>query len=121
MGRMRKGQNRGVGSHDAIKLLNDESVELIKATLPSPDATWVQQVSGRSTMRQLDIHGSQWQGPVDVTKVISRKIFHKSSSCNKVVDMPVEVQRQEPMVSSNKSRENDKDSVTTSPTRSQRR
>ena len=32
---MTKGQNRGVGSHDGIKLLNDESVELIKATLRS--------------------------------------------------------------------------------------
>ena len=55
---MTKGQNRGVGSHDAIKLLNDEGVELIKETLSSPAliATWVQQVSGRSTMSQLDIH-----------------------------------------------------------------
>ena len=26
-------QNRGVGSHDATKLLNDENVELIKVTL----------------------------------------------------------------------------------------
>ena len=43
---------------------------------------------------------------VDVTKVRSCKRFHRSSSCNKVVDMPVEVQRQEPMVSSNRSREN---------------
>ena len=32
MGRMTKGQNRGVGSLDAIKLLNDEGVELIKVT-----------------------------------------------------------------------------------------
>ena len=38
MGRRTKGQNR-VGGHDAIKLLNDESVELIKATLPSPVLT----------------------------------------------------------------------------------
>ena len=36
---MTKGQNRGVGSHDAIKLLNDENVELIKVTLPSPALT----------------------------------------------------------------------------------
>ena len=43
----------------------------------------------------------------------------RSSSCNKVVDMPVEVHRQEPMVSSNRSRENDYDSVTTNPSRSQ--
>ena len=28
-----------VASHDAIKLLNDESVELIKETLPSPALT----------------------------------------------------------------------------------
>ena len=28
-----------VASHDAIKLLNDESVELIKVTLPSPTLT----------------------------------------------------------------------------------
>ena len=42
-----------------------------------------------------------------------------SSSCNKVVDMPMEVQRQEPMVSGNRSRENDYDSVTTNPSRSQ--
>ena len=56
---------------------------------------------------------------VDVTKVRSCKRFHRSSSCIKVVDMPVEVQRQEPMVSSNRSRENDYDSVTTNPTRSQ--
>ena len=56
---------------------------------------------------------------VDVTKVRSCKRFHRSSSCNKVVDMPVEVQRQEPMVSSNRSRENDYDSVTTNPARSQ--
>ena len=55
----------------------------------------------------------------DVTKVRSCKRFHRSSSCNKVVDMPVEVQRQKPMVSSNRSRENDYDSVTTSPIRSQ--
>ena len=53
---------------------------------------------------------------VDVTKVRSCKRFHRSSSCNKVVDMPVEVQRQEP---SNRGRENDCESVTTSPTRSQ--
>ena len=39
----------------------------------------------------------------DVTEVRSCKRFHRSSSCNKVVDMPVEVQR----------RENDYDSVTT--------
>ena len=56
---------------------------------------------------------------VDVTKVRSCKRFHKSSSCNKVVDMPVEVQRQETMVSSNRSREDDYDSVRTNPTRSQ--
>ena len=56
---------------------------------------------------------------VDVIKVRSCKRFHKSSSCNKVVDMPVEVQRQEPMVSKNRSRENDCDSVTMNPTRSQ--
>ena len=31
----KSGQNRGVGSHDAIKLLNDEYVELIKVTLPA--------------------------------------------------------------------------------------
>ena len=52
----------------------------------------------------------------DGTKVRSCKIFHRSSSCNKVVDMPVEVQRQEPMVLSNRSLENDYDSVTTYPT-----
>ena len=56
---------------------------------------------------------------VDVTKVGSCKRFHKSSSCNKVVDIPVEVQRQEPILSSNRGRENDKDSVTTNLTRSQ--
>ena len=56
---------------------------------------------------------------VDVTKVRSCKRFHRSSSCNKVVDMPVEVQRQEPMVSSNRGRENDYDGVTTILTRSQ--
>ena len=56
---------------------------------------------------------------VDVIKVRSCKRFHRTSSCNKVVDMPVEVQRQEPMVSSNRSRENDYDSVTTNPSRSQ--
>ena len=56
---------------------------------------------------------------VDVTKVRSCKRFHMSSSCNKVVDMPMEVQRQEPMVSGNRSRENDYDSVTTNPSRSQ--
>ena len=38
---------------------------------------------------------------VDVTRVKSCKRFHKSSSCNKVVDMPVETQGQEPVVSSN--------------------
>ena len=31
--------NRGVGSHDAIKLLNDENVEMIKLTLPNPALT----------------------------------------------------------------------------------
>ena len=36
---MTKGQNRGVGSHDAIKLLNYENVELIKVTLRSPALT----------------------------------------------------------------------------------
>ena len=36
-----------------------------------------------------------------------------------IVDIPVEVQRQEPMVSSNRSRENDYDSVTTNSPRSQ--
>ena len=50
---------------------------------------------------------------LDVTKVRSCKRFHRSSSCIKVVDVSVEVQRQEPMVSSNRSRENDYDSVTT--------
>ena len=39
-------------------------------------------------------------------------------SCKRV-DMPVEVQRQEPTVSSNRGRENDYDSVTTNLTRSQ--
>ena len=47
----------------------------------------------------------------DVTKVRSCKRFHRFSSCNKVVDMPVEVQRQKPMVSSNRRRENDYDSI----------
>ena len=56
---------------------------------------------------------------VDVTKVRSCKRFHRSSSCNKVVNIPVEMQRQEPAVSSNRSHENDYDSVTTNPTRSQ--
>ena len=56
---------------------------------------------------------------VDVTKARSCKRFHRSNSCYKVVDMPVEVQRQEPMVSGNRSRENDYDSVTTNPSRSQ--
>ena len=56
---------------------------------------------------------------VDVTNVRSCKRFHRSDSWNKVVDMPVEVQRQEPMVSSNRSLENDYDSVTTNPSRSQ--
>ena len=42
---------------------------------------------------------------VDVTRVRSCKRFHRSSSCIKVVDMPVEVQRQEPMVSSNRNLE----------------
>ena len=56
---------------------------------------------------------------VDVTKVGSCNRFHRSSSCNKVVDMSVEVQRQEPMVSSNRSRENDYDSETTNTSRSQ--
>ena len=55
---------------------------------------------------------------VDVTKVRSRKRFHRSSSCYKVVDMPVEVQRQEPMMSSNRSHENDYDSVTSNSPRS---
>ena len=32
-------ENRGVGSHEAIKLLNNESVELIKVTLRSPALT----------------------------------------------------------------------------------
>ena len=36
LGSMTKGQDRGVGSHDAFKLLNDENVELIKVTLRSP-------------------------------------------------------------------------------------
>ena len=52
---------------------------------------------------------------VDVTKVKSCKSFHRSNSCNKVVDMPVEVQRQKSMVSSNRSRGNDYGSVTTNP------
>ena len=52
----------------------------------------------------------------DGTKVRSCERFHRSSPCNKVVDMPVEVQRQEPMVLSNRSRGNDYDSVTTYPT-----
>ena len=56
---------------------------------------------------------------VDMTKATSSKRFHRSSSCYKVVDMPVEVQRQEPMVSSNRSRENDCDSVTTNSSTSQ--
>ena len=54
MGRMTKGQNRVVGSHDAIKLLNDESIELIKVTLRSPALTRL----GNNRMSQLDIHGS---------------------------------------------------------------
>ena len=53
MGRMTKGQNRGVGSHNAIKLLNDECVELIKATLPSTALTRL------AYNRKV---GSQWQG-----------------------------------------------------------
>ena len=56
---------------------------------------------------------------LDMTKARSSKRFRRSSSCNKVVDMPVEVQRQEPMVSSNRSRENDYDSVTTNSSTSQ--
>ena len=72
-------------------------------------------MNGRSTMSQLDIHGKD----VDVTKVRSCKRFRRSNSCIKVVDMPVEVQRQEPMVSINRSRENDSDSVTTNSLRSQ--
>ena len=56
---------------------------------------------------------------VDVTIVGSCKKFYRSNSCNKVVDKPVEVQRQEPMVSRNRSRENDSDSVTTNSSRSQ--
>ena len=39
---------------------------------------------------------------VDVTRVRSCKRFRRSSSCNKVVDMSVEVQRQETMVSNNR-------------------
>ena len=56
---------------------------------------------------------------VDVTKARWCKRLHRSNSCNKVVDMPVEVQRQEPMVSSNRSREKNYDSVTANPSRSQ--
>ena len=75
----------------------------------------------------MKIEPSEAEGthPVDremipnVIKVRSCKRFHRFSSCNKVVDMPVEVQRQEPMVSSNRSRENDCGSVTANPTRSQ--
>ena len=37
LGSMIKGQNRGVGSHDSIKLLNDENVELVKVTQRSRD------------------------------------------------------------------------------------
>ena len=39
-----------MASHDAKKLLNDEGVEVIKETpaKSSPDATWEQQVNGRS-------------------------------------------------------------------------
>ena len=52
-----------MASHDASKLLNDERrTDQGNHAKPSPDATWEQQVSGRSTMNQLDIHGSQWQG-----------------------------------------------------------
>ena len=110
-----------VASHDAIKLLNDESVELIKEApaKPSLDATWEQQLSVRSTMSQLDFHGSQWQGRGRDQSQIVQEIPHRSSLCNKVVDMPVEVQRQELMVSSNRSHENDHDSVTTNSPRSQ--
>ena len=36
---MTKGQNRGVGSHYAINLLNDGGVELTKETLSSPALT----------------------------------------------------------------------------------
>ena len=39
VGRLTKGQNRGVGGHDAVKLLNDEGVELTKVTPPSPGLT----------------------------------------------------------------------------------
>ena len=56
---------------------------------------------------------------VEVIRVRSCKRFRRFNSYNKVVDMPVEVQRQEPMVSSNRNRENDYDSVTTNPSRSQ--
>ena len=69
-------------------------------------------------MSQLDIHGFSGKD-VDVTKVRSCKRFHRTSSCNKVVDMPEEVRRQKPMVSSNRSRENDYGSVTTNSPRSQ--
>ena len=49
-----------------------------------------QAVEGRSTTSQLDIRGSQWQGRWR-DQVRSCKRFHRSSSCYKVVDMPVMV------------------------------
>ena len=41
---MTKGQNRRVGGHEAIKLLNDESVEMIKVTLPRPALTRLENI-----------------------------------------------------------------------------
>ena len=57
-------------------------------------------------MSQLDIHGFQWQGRGRNQSQIVQQI-------PQVQFVPVEVQRQEPMVSSNRGRENDCDSVTT--------
>ena len=84
-----------VASHDTVKLLKVEArrTNLISMALSGKDD--------------------------DVIKVRSCKRFHRSSSCNMVVDMSMEVQRQEPMVSSNRSRENDYDSLTTNSSRSQ--
>ena len=66
-----------MASQDAIKQLNDESVELFKESLQSSDATWKQQVKGRITRSQLDVHGSQWQG----RGRDQSQIVQESSSC----------------------------------------
>ena len=70
-------------------------------------------------MSQLDIHGSQWQGRGRDQSQTVQEIPQLQFRATRLLTWPVEVQRQESVVSSNRSRENDYDGVTTNSPRSQ--